>query len=102
MVAPTDNIAADPHHFDFDLDRGIREQVVEKLEASPLLSMARGVGPALSGIYALYFKGKLVYIGRHPRARQRVNGRCAVGLMSTLARLKSAGTSQLPTCSAAI
>ena len=27
----------DPHHFDFDLDRGIREQVVEKLEASPLL-----------------------------------------------------------------
>ena len=64
MAVSTDNIADDPHHFDFDLDRGIREQVVEKLEASPLLTLARGVGPALSGIYALYFKGKLVYIGK--------------------------------------
>ncbi len=54
---------ADPHYFDFDLDRGIRTQVVEKLEASPLLPLTRG-GPALSGIYALYFKGKLVYIGK--------------------------------------
>ena len=33
MAAPTDNIADDDlHHFDFDLDRSIREQVVEKLE----------------------------------------------------------------------
>jgi len=65
MAISTDNIAGDdPHHFDFDLDRGIREQVVEKLEASPMLSLAKGVGPALSGIYALYLKGKLVYIGK--------------------------------------
>ena len=42
MAAPTDNIADDDlHHFDFDLDRSIREQVVEKLEASPLLSLVR-------------------------------------------------------------
>lgn len=54
----------DPHHFDFDLDRGIRTQVVEKLESSPLLPLAKGVGPALSGIYALYFKDRLVYIGK--------------------------------------
>lgn len=54
----------DPHHFEFDLDRGIREQVVEKLEASPLLPFAKGVGPALSGIYALYFNGQLVYVGK--------------------------------------
>ena len=26
--------------------------------------MKKGVGPALSGIYALYFRGKLVYIGK--------------------------------------
>ena len=65
MAAAADNIADDDlHHFDFDLDRGIREQVLEKLEASPLLLLVRGVGPALSGIYALYFKGKLVYIGK--------------------------------------
>ena len=54
----------DPHHFDFDLDRGIRSQVVEKLESSPRLPLTKGVGPSLSGIYALYFKGKLVYIGK--------------------------------------
>lgn len=57
-------MGADEHHFDFDLDRGIRDQVVQKLEASPLLSLGKGVGPQESGIYALYFNGKLVYIGK--------------------------------------
>ena len=47
----------DPHFFDFDLDRGIREQVVKKLESLPLLPLEKGVGPNESGIYALYFKG---------------------------------------------
>ena len=54
----------DPHHFEFDLDRGIRTQAVEKLEASPLLPLTKGVGPQASGIYALYFKDRLVYIGK--------------------------------------
>jgi hypothetical protein len=54
----------DPHHFDFDLDRGIRAQVVEKLEGSPKLPLSKGVGPQTSGIYALYFKRKLVYVGK--------------------------------------
>jgi hypothetical protein len=58
------DVTDDPHHFDFDLDRGIRTQVVEKLESSPLLPLAKGAGPALSGIYALYFKDRLVYIGK--------------------------------------
>lgn len=57
-------MSTDPHHFDFDLDRGIRAQVVEKLEASPLLLLTRDVGPALSGIYALYLNSRLVYIGK--------------------------------------
>lgn len=57
-------MAADPHHFDFDLDRGIRAQVVEKLEGSPLLALAKGVGPQESGVYALYYKDALVYIGK--------------------------------------
>ena len=30
--------ADDPHHFDFNLDRGIRQQVVEKLEVLRLIS----------------------------------------------------------------
>jgi hypothetical protein len=58
------HVAEDPHHFDFDLDRGIRIQVVEKLEASPPLALAKGVGPLASGVYALYFKDSLVYIGK--------------------------------------
>ncbi len=57
-------MADDPHFFDFDLDLGIRAQVVQKLEASPLLPLEKGAGPQASGIYALYFKGKLVYIGK--------------------------------------
>jgi hypothetical protein len=56
--------ADDLHHFDFDLDRGIRTQVVEKLETSPSLPLAKRVGPQASGIYALYFKGRLVYVGK--------------------------------------
>lgn len=55
---------SDSHHFDFDLDRGIRTQVVEKLEASPLLALTKRTGPNASGIYALYFKGHLVYVGK--------------------------------------
>jgi len=54
----------DPHHFDFDLDRGIRDQVVKKLDSSPLLPLTKSVGPQQSGIYALYHKGNLVYIGK--------------------------------------
>ena len=54
----------DPHHFDFDLDRGIRLQVVEKLEASPFLPLVKGVGPPLSGIYGLYHNERLLYIGK--------------------------------------
>jgi hypothetical protein len=55
-----------PHHFDFNLDRGIREQVVEKLEGSPVLPLQKNIGPTESGIYALYYKNgkKPVYIGK--------------------------------------
>ena len=54
----------DPHRFDFDLDHGIREQVVKRLEESPRLPLAKSVGPPSSGIYALYFRDQLVYIGK--------------------------------------
>lgn len=54
----------DPHRFVFDLDRAIGTQVIERLEESPLISLCTGVGPKESGIYALYHKGDLVYIGK--------------------------------------
>ena len=63
---PSDKVN-DPHHFDFDLDQGIRVQVVDRLEASPLLNLTKAVGPQASGIYALYFKDRLVYIGKASR-----------------------------------
>lgn len=53
-----------PHHFTFDLDDGIRAQLIEKLEASPVLELARGIGPTESGIYALYYHDELVYVGK--------------------------------------
>jgi len=52
------------HFFRFDLDRGIRQQIVEYLEASPELPLTRGVGPAESGIYVLFYRNALVYIGK--------------------------------------
>ncbi len=71
----------DPHHFDFDLDRGIRTQVVEKLESSPLFPLTKGAGPNASGIYALYFKEKLVYIGKASKgttkSKRTLRGRLA-------------------------
>lgn len=54
----------DPHRFVFDLDRAIGIQVIERLEESPLIPLCAGVGPKESGIYALYYKGELVYIGK--------------------------------------
>ncbi|HZQ45545.1 MAG TPA: Eco29kI family restriction endonuclease [Verrucomicrobiae bacterium] len=78
------NAGSNPHHFEFDLDRGIRDQVVKKLESSPLLQLQKGIGPQESGIYALYYKGKLVYIGKASKEttkskrtlRERLNEHC--------------------------
>lgn len=52
------------HHFDFDLDLAIKNQVVAKLESSPSYELTSTVGPSESGIYALYHRNKLVYIGK--------------------------------------
>ena len=65
--SPGSHGSEDPHYFQFDLDRGIRAQVVEKLESSPSLPLDRGVGPNDSGVYALYFRGDLVYVGKASR-----------------------------------
>lgn len=73
--------SADPHHFEFDLDQGIRAQVVAKLESSPMLPLAKGVGPQESGIYALYHHGALVYVGKvskgTTKSKRHLRGRLA-------------------------
>lgn len=54
-----------PHKFEFDLDRGILEQVVQALEASPVIPLERNAGPQSSGVYALYHQRKKpVYVGK--------------------------------------
>ncbi|MBI2806055.1 MAG: Eco29kI family restriction endonuclease [Planctomycetes bacterium] len=58
----------DPHRFEFKLDKAIRDQVLETLEASPMLPLQRNVAPQESGIYALFWKKKLVYIGKASKA----------------------------------
>jgi hypothetical protein len=79
---------ADPHHFDFDLDRGIRQQVVEKLQSSPLLSLRRNIGPQSSGIYALYYKDVLVYIGKASRGTTKSKRTSAVSATVPRARAR--------------
>ena len=84
----------DLHHFDFDLDRGIRLQVVEKLESSPLLALTKGVGPAQSGVYALYFEGLLVYVGKASKGTTKSKRTLRARLNEHV--LKVAGRPNLP------
>lgn len=58
----------DPHHFTFDLDAGIRSQLIEHLNTTPKLPLTSGVGPASSGLYAIYLDGDIVYIGKATKA----------------------------------
>ena len=57
----------DLHEFIFELDKAIRDQVVERLDASPELALVRDVAPKKSGVYALYFQRRLVYVGKASR-----------------------------------
>jgi len=64
----------DSHKFEFEIDRAIRTQVREKLEASPELRLSEDVASAKKGVYALYWKGKLVYAGKalHTTLKRRL------------------------------
>ena len=69
------------------------------MEASPLLALAKGVGPPGSGIYALYFKNKMVYVGKASKGttksgrtlRERLNehvGKISLRQNISLARMR--------------
>jgi hypothetical protein len=64
-----------PHEFIFEIDLAIRTQVVQKLEASPQIRLARDIAPPVKGVYALYWKSKLVYFGKALKTtlRKRLN-----------------------------
>ena len=67
------SLAVDPHHFQFDLDEGIKLQLIEKLESSPFVTLAPGIGPSDSGVYALYYKSRLVYVGKASKETTKSN-----------------------------
>lgn len=54
----------DQHGFIFEFDKAYNHQLIEKFEASPEHALAPEVAPPLRGVYALYYKGKLVYAGK--------------------------------------
>lgn len=78
----------DPHYFDFDLDLGIRVQVVDKLNSSPLLPLVKGVGPSASGIYALYFREQLVYIGKASKGTTKSKRTLRARLSEHISKIK--------------
>jgi len=54
----------DRHHFEFELDKAINQQVIEKLEDSPKHQLSLDLPQKTKGVYALYWKDKPVYAGK--------------------------------------
>ena len=52
------------HGFIFEFDKAYNHQLIEKFEASPLLALTEKVAPPETGVYALYWKGEMVYAGK--------------------------------------
>jgi len=54
----------DQHEFVFEFDKAYNHQLITKFEASPAHLLSEEVAPATIGVYALYWKGRLVYAGK--------------------------------------
>ena len=54
----------DEHEFIFEFDKAYTNQLIEKFEASPQHSLSKDIAPPRKGVYALYYKEKLVYAGK--------------------------------------
>lgn len=54
----------DKHDFVFEFDKAYTHQLIEKFEASPQHELVTDVAPPKKGVYALYYKRKLVYAGK--------------------------------------
>ena len=54
----------DQHAFEFELDRAISQQVIEKLSKSPVHSLSPTLPPRKNGVYALYWRKRFVYGGK--------------------------------------
>lgn len=65
----------DKHDFIFEFDKAYTGQLTEKFEESPQHSLTKDIAPPKKGVYALYYKGKLVYAGKalHTTLKGRLN-----------------------------
>jgi hypothetical protein len=54
----------DKHDFYFEFDKAFTAQLITKFEASPKHKLSQDVAPQKKGVYALYWKRKLVYAGK--------------------------------------
>jgi len=54
----------DRHSFVFEFDKAYNQQLIEKFEASPDHPLTEDVAPRVKGVYALYYRGELVYAGK--------------------------------------
>lgn len=54
----------DRHQFVFEFDKAYNQQLIEKFEDSPEHLLTADVAQPQKGVYALYYRGKLVYAGK--------------------------------------
>ena len=54
----------DKHNFFFEFDKAFTAQLILKFEASPAHPLAEDVAPPQKGVYAIYWKGRIVYAGK--------------------------------------
>ena len=54
----------DRHQFTFEFDKAYNAQLIEKFKASPEHPLAEDVAQPSKGVYALYWRGRVVYAGK--------------------------------------
>jgi hypothetical protein len=52
------------HAFSFRIDEAINDQVIAKIESTPIIPLSDEAAPKKKGVYLLYHKGILVYAGK--------------------------------------
>jgi hypothetical protein len=54
----------DRHQFTFEFDKAYNAQLIEKFEASPEHALTEDVAQPSKGVYALYWRDRVVYAGK--------------------------------------
>ena len=54
----------DQHDFFFEFDKAFTAQLIQKFDASPAHPLREDVAPPQKGVYALYWRRRIVYAGK--------------------------------------